>query len=169
MGSRPVVWHLGLGKILRHTPRLYGAPTGAAPPGGEGCLALKVKLLPDWRGPAPSTMLVLPPSSDCKFPRHRKRGERIGAYLALGKQGLVSMPRLIPARVGLSRASSRWVRVGPETCVSASMHVFGVCWQRFGTPVSRCCLRAHGAGCWCIPRVCACLQVPASRPLLAWE
>ena len=136
---------------------------------GEGCLALKVKLLPDWRGPAPSTMLVLPPSSDCKFPRHRKRGERIGAYLALGKQGLVSMPRLIPARVGLSRASSRWVRVGPETCVSASMHVFGVCWQRFGTPVSRCCLRAHGAGCWCIPRVCACLQVPASRPLLAWE
>ena len=51
-----------------------------------------------------------------------------------------------------------WVRVGPKTGVSGSAHVFGVCWQRFGTPVSRICLRAHGAGCWCIPRVCACLQ-----------
>ena len=56
------------------------------------------------------------------------------------------MPRLILARVGLPRVSLRAVCVGPLMGASVGVHVFGVC------------SRAHGAGCWCIPRVCACLQ-----------
>ena len=97
------------------------------------------------------------------------RGVRIGVYLALGKQGLVSMPRLIPARVGLSRASLRVgargsgdVRICEYACLRGLL-------AEVRDPCQQVLLASAWRGVLVHPPGVRMLAGPASWPLLAWE